>query len=98
KWKSSIPAKRPLKKQPIFIEDKITLEMALKKEAHPDFKPISDWDILASMDCTEVFLQKYYPNDSGKWTFKKVFRQQRFLVVSLVRENNLALLEQKLHL
>lgn len=97
-WKSAISTKHPSKKRPIFIEDKVSLEMALKKETHPDFKQISDWDILASMDCTEVFLQKYYPNDSGKWIFKKIYRQLDFLVVSLVRENAFDLFNQKLHL
>ncbi|GAA0606832.1 hypothetical protein GCM10009001_25110 [Virgibacillus siamensis] len=61
----------------------VTVETALKNEPHPDGQPITeDVQKTCAMEALH-FLQKAYPDDSGKWKLTTLTREKGYLFAEL---------------
>lgn len=63
-------------RKPIPFAEEVTIEQAHSKEPHPDILPITLEETECCINEITSFLQMKYPNDSGKWMIKSIYRER----------------------
>lgn len=72
-----------MKRKVLNIMEDLTPGQAFSFEPHPDLTSITQDEIRNSNKAVEDFLSRQYPNDSGKWIFKTLHRDNGYIVATL---------------
>ncbi|MET1248983.1 hypothetical protein ABWW58_09370 [Sporolactobacillus sp. STCC-11] len=93
------PLGKHRKRKVIHWTDETTIEQAFSREPNPDSLPIKKSEQKMCIDAVKAFLSREYPDESGKWTLKALYRDKGYIlaVVRPVHKNRL-LLQRKLTL
>lgn len=77
----------------------VTLEQALANESHPETFPITEPEQERCIKETRYFLQREFPNDTGKWMLKGLHRENNFIFAILMpTETESTLIPRKIKL
>lgn len=77
----------------------VSLEHALANEPHPETFPITASEQELCIKETRYFLQREFPNDSGKWTLKGLHRENNFIfAIIMPTETDNTLITRKIKL
>lgn len=77
------PMKDSFERKFLHWDDEISVGDAYFKGAHPDSLPITDEDAEKCIQEVTDFLRMKYPNDSGKWMLKYLYRENYKLIAHL---------------
>ncbi|WP_174615061.1 hypothetical protein [Virgibacillus ihumii] len=82
-WDSPEPIDEAFKMGKTDFSTEVTVETALRNEAHPDTLPITEDEQKTCAMETLQFLQKVYPDDSGNWKLTALMREKGYLIAEL---------------
>lgn len=77
---------QPFERMEIKFHEDISSEQAFSLEPHPDLEPISPHDQEQAIAEVIHFLQRVYPEDSGKWILKTLHREKCYIHATLRRQ------------
>lgn len=77
---------QPFDRMEIEFHEDILPEQAFTHEPHPDLEPISPHAQELVIAEVIYFLQRVYPEDSGKWILKTLHREKRYIHATLRRQ------------
>ncbi|KIL52648.1 hypothetical protein [Jeotgalibacillus soli] len=66
-----------------FINENISIEQVMYQELHPDSRPFTEIEIKLATASVLEFLRKKYPEDSGVWMIKYLYKDKGLVNVVL---------------
>lgn len=80
-WDS--PTNQSFEKTSLTFANNITIEQVISKERHPNLLPITNSEKEQCISTVSDFLRQEYPNDTGKWILKTLYRQDNYIYATL---------------
>lgn len=80
-WDTMI--KKPFERKEMNIFEDVTAEQAFSCEPHPDSFPITKLEQRKCVMAVKDFLSQEYPNDTGKWILKTLYRDKGYILATL---------------
>ncbi|WP_286925161.1 MULTISPECIES: hypothetical protein [Lysinibacillus] len=80
-WDS--PTNQSFEKTSLTFANNITIEQVISKECHPNLLPITNSEKEQCISTVSDFLRQEYPNDTGKWILKTLYRQDNYIYATL---------------
>ncbi|MGY0693399.1 hypothetical protein ACW2QC_11485 [Virgibacillus sp. FSP13] len=77
------PIDEPFHREEIDLSVETSEEQALANQPHPDTLPITELEQEKCKNEALSFLQKVYPDDSGKWALKGLRRENGYIIAEL---------------
>jgi len=80
-WDS--PTNQSFEKTFLTFANDVTIEQVISKERHPNLLPITNPEKEQCISTVSDFLCQEYPNDTGKWILKTLYRQDNYIYATL---------------
>lgn len=77
------PIHKPFKRKPVKLQEELKPEQAYICEPHPETLQLKNEDVQECVKEVRCFLQRVYPNDSGKWKMTNIHRNYDYIDVKL---------------
>ncbi|AWE07813.1 hypothetical protein DCE79_10640 [Lysinibacillus sp. 2017] len=83
----------------ISLIENVTPDQAFQCEPHPDLRSITEEEIKKCVSNIKKFFSQEYPNDSGKWVLKSLYRDKGYIHATLkAKEQKERVFKRKLKL